>query len=132
MITKAQELGCFAEDKAAEYLLSLGWRVLARNVKNKYGELDMKKMNKAQKAKTAADVLTQTGKVVSEIGESKLEYETLKKLQERKNLATLTPSERLNLKKGKSAPDKNSEEYLTYILKQAKKPEIKNRFEDLF
>ena len=41
MITKAQELGQVAEDRAAEYLLSLGWRVVDRNVKNKYGELDI-------------------------------------------------------------------------------------------
>ena len=40
-MTKAQELGFFAENKAAEYLLSLGWHVLARNVKNQYGELDI-------------------------------------------------------------------------------------------
>ena len=41
MITKAQELGQAAEDRAAEYLLSLGWRIIARNVKNNYGELDI-------------------------------------------------------------------------------------------
>ena len=40
-MTKAQELGKFAEDIAAEYVLSLGWKVLARNVKNQHGELDI-------------------------------------------------------------------------------------------
>ena len=40
-MTKAQELGKFAEDIAAEYLISLGWKVLARNFKNKHGELDI-------------------------------------------------------------------------------------------
>ena len=40
-MTEAQELGKFAEDIAAEYVLSLGWKVLARNVKNKHGELDI-------------------------------------------------------------------------------------------
>ena len=34
-------LGKFAEDRAAEYLLSLGWRVLQRNIRNDYGELDI-------------------------------------------------------------------------------------------
>ena len=34
-------LGQRAEDCAAEYLLSLGWKILGRNVKNKYGELDI-------------------------------------------------------------------------------------------
>ena len=41
MITKAQALGQVAEDRAAEYLLSLGWKIISRNVKNKYGELDI-------------------------------------------------------------------------------------------
>ena len=41
MITKAQELGQTAEDRAAEYLLSLGWKILDRNVRNDYGELDI-------------------------------------------------------------------------------------------
>ena len=40
-MTKAQKLGKFAEDIAAEYVLSLGWKVLARNVKNQHGELDI-------------------------------------------------------------------------------------------
>ena len=40
-MTHAQDLGKFAEDTAAEYLLSLGWKVLGRNAKNDYGELDI-------------------------------------------------------------------------------------------
>ena len=40
-MTKAQELGLFAEDRAADYVLSIGWKILARNVRNKYGELDI-------------------------------------------------------------------------------------------
>ena len=35
------ELGRLAEDLAAKYLVSIGWRVLARNVRNQYGELDI-------------------------------------------------------------------------------------------
>ena len=38
---RAHELGKFAEDTAAEYLLSLGWKILARNIRNTYGELDI-------------------------------------------------------------------------------------------
>ena len=34
-------LGRYAEDLAAKYLVSIGWRVLARNVWNQYGELDI-------------------------------------------------------------------------------------------
>ena len=40
-MTSAQRLGRFAEDTAAEYLVSIGWKVLARNVRNNYGELDI-------------------------------------------------------------------------------------------
>ena len=38
---KAHELGRKAEDFAANYLLSRGWTILARNVKNSHGELDI-------------------------------------------------------------------------------------------
>ena len=37
----AHTLGRYAEDLAAKYLVSIGWRVLARNVWNQYGELDI-------------------------------------------------------------------------------------------
>lgn len=40
-LTKTKALGNFAEDRAAEYLVSLGWRVIERNVRNDYGELDV-------------------------------------------------------------------------------------------
>ncbi len=40
-MTKAQELGCYAEDIAAEYILSLGWKILERNARNHFGELDI-------------------------------------------------------------------------------------------
>ena len=44
-MTKAQELGQFAEDRAADYVISLGWKVIARNVKinvdNVRGEIDI-------------------------------------------------------------------------------------------
>ena len=37
----AHTLGRYSEDLAAKYLVSIGWRVLARNVWNQYGELDI-------------------------------------------------------------------------------------------
>ena len=40
-MTEAQVLGKFAEDIAAEYVLSLGWKILARNFRLQYGELDI-------------------------------------------------------------------------------------------
>lgn len=38
---RAHELGRKAEDIAAEYLVSLGWTILERNVRNHRGELDI-------------------------------------------------------------------------------------------
>ena len=40
-MTRTQELGRFAEDTAAEYLVSIGWKIITRNVRTKYGELDI-------------------------------------------------------------------------------------------
>ena len=40
-MTLAQELGRFAEDIAADYLMSLNWLILGRNLRNEYGELDI-------------------------------------------------------------------------------------------
>lgn len=41
----AYRLGRYAEDLAAKYLVSIGWKVLARNVRDQYGELDIVAMN---------------------------------------------------------------------------------------
>ena len=40
-MSEAQRLGRYAEDLAAKYLVSIGWKILARNVWNHYGELDI-------------------------------------------------------------------------------------------
>lgn len=45
-MTLAQELGRFAEDIAADYLLSLNWLILGRNLRNEYGELDIAALDK--------------------------------------------------------------------------------------
>ena len=37
----AHRLGQYAEDMAAKYLVSIGWKVLARNVRINRGELDI-------------------------------------------------------------------------------------------
>ena len=34
-------LGRYAEDLAAKYLISIGWKVFARNMRNNHGELDI-------------------------------------------------------------------------------------------
>ena len=44
----AQELGKLAEDIAAEYILNLGWKILARNVRIQHGELDIIAIEKSQ------------------------------------------------------------------------------------
>lgn len=45
-MTHAQELGRFAEDIAADYLLSLNWLIIGRNLRNEYGELDIAALDK--------------------------------------------------------------------------------------
>lgn len=45
-MTHAQELGRFAEDIAAEYLISLNWLIIGRNLRNEYGELDIAALDK--------------------------------------------------------------------------------------
>jgi putative endonuclease len=36
-----KKLGTAGEDLAAQFLLKLGYRILARNLKNRYGEIDL-------------------------------------------------------------------------------------------
>lgn len=65
-MTQAQELGRFAEDKAAEYILSLGWRIIARNIRNKYGELDIIALDKGKNELVIIEVRARTiGKIQS-------------------------------------------------------------------
>lgn len=40
-VIDSQKLGRYAEDLAAKYLVSLGWKILVRNVRDQYGELDI-------------------------------------------------------------------------------------------
>ena len=37
----ARDMGRRAEERAARYVASLGWKVLGRNASNRYGELDI-------------------------------------------------------------------------------------------
>jgi len=60
-------------------------------------------------------------KMSGKIGKTTLRQPIMQKAQERKNLALLSPANRLKLKRSKSAPKRNSVEYLTYELKQHKK-----------
>ena len=76
MITSAQELGQKAEDLAAEYVLSLGWNVIARNVRNEYGELDIIAMDPDEAELVIVEVRARTiGKMqspVESVGSRKL------------------------------------------------------------
>lgn len=38
---ETHELGRAAEDLAAKYLVAIGWKIIVRNVKDQYGELDI-------------------------------------------------------------------------------------------
>lgn len=75
-MTKAQELGKFSEDRAAEYLLSIGWKIIARNVKNFYGELDIVSIDTKINELVIVEVRSRTvGKIQSpldSIGKRKL------------------------------------------------------------
>lgn len=65
-MTQAQELGRFAEDKAAKYILSIGWRIIARNIRNKYGELDIIALDKGKNELVIIEVRARTiGKIQS-------------------------------------------------------------------
>ena len=56
-MSQAQELGRYAEDLAAEYILSLGWRIIARNARNKYGELDIIALDNSDKDKHNSELV---------------------------------------------------------------------------
>ena len=59
--------------------------------------------------------------MLKKFGKNKLKYPVKQTMQERKNLLKLTPKDKMKLTKSKSTPAKNSLDYLTYIIKQAKK-----------
>ena len=58
-------------------------------------------------------------KVLEALAKDKM-YSASVKAQEKQNLKQLSPIERIKQKKNPNAPKTNSEEYITYRLKQAK------------
>ena len=48
-MTHAQELGRFAENIAADYLLSMNWLIIGRNLRNEYGELDIAALDRVSR-----------------------------------------------------------------------------------
>ena len=56
----AHELGRRAEDRAADHVRTLGWRVLGRNVTNRYGELDVVAMDEAGRELVIVEVRYRT------------------------------------------------------------------------
>ena len=40
-MSESHRLGRLAEDLAAKYLVSIGWKIIIRNVRDQYGELDI-------------------------------------------------------------------------------------------
>ena len=69
-MTDSQKLGRYAEDLAAKYLVSIGWRVLARNVRNPYGELDIIATDPKEKQLVIAEVRCRTKNKVQNAIES--------------------------------------------------------------
>lgn len=57
----------------------------------------------------------------AKVAKTNARYRQATKQQEKLNLAMLSPADKAKFKKSASAPDKNSKEYLTYLLKQSKK-----------
>ena len=56
----AAALGRLAEEHAARYTASLGWRVLGRNIKNRYGELDIVAMDDEEQELVVIEVRCRT------------------------------------------------------------------------
>ena len=95
------------------------------NLKNKgidLDDLDFENM-KSNKSKTAA-IAKEYTKASAELATSYGKYYLKKSIQERKNLSQMSAKTRVALKKGQNAPNKNSEEYLTYIFKPHKREKI--------
>jgi len=65
-------------------------------------------------------VAGQTTKAGADMAKTHAKYPLKKSIQERKNLSLLSPKERIKIKKSKTTPKKNSEDYLTYFIKQGK------------
>ncbi len=66
-MTQAQELGRHAEDLAAEYILSLGWRIIARNTRNKYGELDIIALDNSDKDNSELVIIEVRARTIGKI-----------------------------------------------------------------
>lgn len=73
---------------------------------------------------TSAKVLSGSQKGLEHLARSKA-YDGMVSNQERQNLKQLTPLQRAKQKKNPNAPKKNSEEYITYKLKQVMLGDIK-------
>lgn len=67
--TRAQ-LGAFGEQSAAEYLGGLGWRILNRNWRCRYGELDLIAVDKDCGAVVFVEVKTRAGDGFGGLAES--------------------------------------------------------------
>lgn len=48
MSNQKQKFGRWGEERAAQYLLSKGYEIVARNVRNEYGELDLITMHEGE------------------------------------------------------------------------------------
>ena len=65
---RAAALGRQAEDYAARYAASRGWRLLGRNIKNRYGELDIVAMDNEERELVVIEVRCRTlGEVQSPV-----------------------------------------------------------------
>ena len=88
-------------------------------IKSVFGKLEEKydDAEPTQIGNMMRDVMIAGGK----IGKTTLRLPQAQQAQEKKNLRILSLAEKMKFKRSKSAPAKNSEEYLTYLLKQSRK-----------
>lgn len=81
MTFERKKLGASGEDLAAEFLLQKGYRILARNMKTRYGEIDILALDR--KTTVVVEVKTKTSVIFG----TPAEMVTPKKQQTLRNLA---------------------------------------------
>ncbi len=63
----SSELGKLSEEKAAEYLFKLGYKILGRNFKNKFGEIDIIALEKSENMNPELVIVEVRARVIGEI-----------------------------------------------------------------
>jgi predicted unusual protein kinase regulating ubiquinone biosynthesis (AarF/ABC1/UbiB family) len=89
-----------------------------KNIEQKFEGIDMSSSKNVKD--NLGKIIKEGAAAAADIGISSAKYPIKKSIQEKQNLAKLNLADKAKIKKSKSTPNKNSEEYLTYLLKQNK------------